>query len=417
MKNKQLQHRLKQYSEISRSVVKPIKRYTTASIGKTLLTVLPVAGAMLIAAPEVDAQVVAKKQFRKAPGGVPGATQTIAGTATTMAGLGAANSFEIVLKSSVIGTHRIQIDGIGGGNNLEVHPTNKGNLKLRAGNVGAFLYAQTYDPAATASNCNGSKFATAGKTYMHYSGNGFPTGTIKNLGFRISNGGGGFYYGFARVRVNTGKSITFYGAAWNKTLNTCVSPNVATTAILPVEFISFGATPQEDQIRLDWETGLEKNNSGFEVERSLDGKIFESLSFIRGAGTTQEKQNYSYIDERAKSNETYYYRLKQIDFDGTVSYSNTVSANLEKIDAHISDFFPNPTNTGISSLKYVAKNDANLGIEIYDVAGQLLRTEQVSLTSGINHLRLNVADLPKGHLFVKFLEDGREAIYKKLIVR
>ncbi|HRJ29850.1 MAG TPA: hypothetical protein PLV21_06285 [Cyclobacteriaceae bacterium] len=94
---------------------------------------------------------------------------------------------------------------------------------------------------------------------------------------------------------------------------------------LPVELVYFRAnlTP-EKLVNLEWQTASELNNDGFEVERSKDGFDFTSIARINGAGTTSTKNDYALLDQFPLSG-TSYYRLKQIDFDGTYTYSYVVS--------------------------------------------------------------------------------------------
>ena len=93
---------------------------------------------------------------------------------------------------------------------------------------------------------------------------------------------------------------------------------------LPVELVYFRAslTP-EKLVNLEWQTASELNNDVFEVERSQDGFDFTSIARINGAGTTSTKNDYSLLDQFPLSG-TSYYRLKQIDFDGSYTYSYLV---------------------------------------------------------------------------------------------
>lgn len=108
---------------------------------------------------------------------------------------------------------------------------------------------------------------------------------------------------------------------------------------LPVELTYFRAslTP-EKLVNLEWQTASELNNDAFEVERSKDGFDFTSVARVNGAGTTTGKTDYSIIDEAPLPGISYY-RLKQIDFDGTYTYSHVVSVKRGE-DPFI--VYPNP---------------------------------------------------------------------------
>lgn len=101
-----------------------------------------------------------------------------------------------------------------------------------------------------------------------------------------------------------------------------------TSAFLPVSLLGFTATANEQNIDLNWMTETELNNAGFGVERSPDAQNFTEITFVNGAGTTDEPQDYAYTDTEVTPGQTYFYRLAQTDTDGTVTYSPVVSAQL-----------------------------------------------------------------------------------------
>src|SRR5690606_18127695 len=90
---------------------------------------------------------------------------------------------------------------------------------------------------------------------------------------------------------------------------------------LPVELISFEATAGDYSIFLTWSTASEKNNAGFNLQRSIDGYNFENIAWIDGNGTTNSPNNYSFEDKNVKPGVMYYYQLKQVDYNGEFEYS------------------------------------------------------------------------------------------------
>lgn len=100
------------------------------------------------------------------------------------------------------------------------------------------------------------------------------------------------------------------------TLGSC-----ATFQALPVELISFNITRFGSSNMLNWSTAFEINNSYFEIQKSVDGKLFNMVTYLEGTGTTSEVSNYEYLDyERS----TVYYKLKQVDYGGEFEYSNII---------------------------------------------------------------------------------------------
>ncbi|SEI55421.1 Por secretion system C-terminal sorting domain-containing protein [Dyadobacter sp. SG02] len=93
--------------------------------------------------------------------------------------------------------------------------------------------------------------------------------------------------------------------------------------VLPVTLVSFSASSEGDQNNLTWKTSFESNSKGFEVERSWNGSHFEKVGFVAGHGDSNNGSDYSFIDKSPLFNS--YYRLKQLDFDGTFAYSSIVS--------------------------------------------------------------------------------------------
>ena len=112
----------------------------------------------------------------------------------------------------------------------------------------------------------------------------------------------------------------------------------------PVELISFTAKAENQKIVLTWATASELNNKGFEIHRRLTNSKFTAIDFVQGEGTTTNKHNYSYIDNDLV-NGKYFYRLKQIDFNGTHKYSNVVEVNVTNLRKYVLEQnFPNPFN-------------------------------------------------------------------------
>ena len=94
-----------------------------------------------------------------------------------------------------------------------------------------------------------------------------------------------------------------------------------TTTLLPVELIYFGASSHEEGVLLEWTTASETENSHFEVQLSYDGVNWATIGIAQGAGNSTEEINYSFIDNQIGDG-VQYYRLKQLDFDGTSHHSN-----------------------------------------------------------------------------------------------
>ncbi|HMN24819.1 MAG TPA: PQQ-dependent sugar dehydrogenase [Ignavibacteriaceae bacterium] len=182
-------------------------------------------------------------------------------------------------------------------------------------------------------------------------------------------------------------SITSFGVDENKELylvsfNGKIYRFIPT--IVPVELVSFTATIVDNKVKLDWFTATETNNSGFEIQRSKNGSDYQTIFFIGGNGTTTNRNVYSYIDESVNFG-VYYYRLKQIDFDGTIEYLKAVSVDLGLPKTFmLEQNYPNPFNPS-TKIKWQSPISGWQTIKIYDLLGNEVATLVNEFVEAGNH--------------------------------
>ena len=162
-----------------------------------------------------------------------------------------------------------------------------------------------------------------------------------------------------------------------------------TTNTLPIELISFNLSKTENTVQLNWATASEINNSGFEIQRSNDAKEWETLNFVNGAGNSNNVIRYSYIDKNPLM--ANYYRLKQIDYDGSFEYSPIKYIDFNR-KGNIS-IYPNPTKQGITINGIDSDRVAN--IYIFDHMGKLIKTY------GPNTQQLDVQAYANGIYYIR----------------
>jgi len=187
--------------------------------------------------------------------------------------------------------------------------------------------------------------------------------------------------------------------------------------IVPVELISFKAEVDENRVKLLWETATEINNSGFAVERSTDNISFERIGFIEGKGTTTESQEYSFIDVSLGNKGKYYYRLNQIDYDGTETYSDVIEIEYTLIPKvfSLSQNYPNPFNP-ITTLQFGIPKEVKVTLKIYDVIGREVETiVNEKMQPGYYEYKWNASNFATGVYFYR-LTAGSFVQTKKMIL-
>ncbi|MEM6966577.1 MAG: T9SS type A sorting domain-containing protein [Bacteroidota bacterium] len=177
---------------------------------------------------------------------------------------------------------------------------------------------------------------------------------------------------------------------------------------LPVELLNFEAEVIDEEVHLTWATASEKDNSHFEVERSIDGIRFDGyVGALAGQGNSTNYQSYTLKDNNTLAGETYY-RLKQIDFDGTYTYSDIVSVIIES-ERPITAVIPNPVRDhAIVRFNQNLPPDADL--ELYSPAGTLINIYKINRSS----LEINTQQLDRGIYFLKIkqISNNKYAFYK-----
>jgi photosystem II stability/assembly factor-like uncharacterized protein len=144
--------------------------------------------------------------------------------------------------------------------------------------------------------------------------------------------------------------------------------------VVPVEMTSFLANISAQRVNLTWNTATELNNRGFEIERSFDKSEWRIIGFREGKGTTSEPQNYTYIDDISEiSVNKIYYRLKQVDFNGTFEYSDVVEVEIAPLEFSLSQNHPNPFNPS-TIIGYQLPVAGNVTLILFDVLGREVAT-------------------------------------------
>jgi hypothetical protein len=191
--------------------------------------------------------------------------------------------------------------------------------------------------------------------------------------------------------------------------------------VIPIELTSLTASvlQTEKSVQLNWTTATETNNSGFEVQKQVSSGQsvvgnWKVIGFVPGFGTTTEPKSYSFTDENVTTG-FYKYRLKQIDFDGSFTYSNEieVEANFTPKEFVLYQNYPNPFNPS-TTIKFSIPQSSLVTLKIYNALGQEVRTLVNGFTeSGLHTINFDASNLNSGVYFYK-LDAGQFSEVKKM---
>jgi hypothetical protein len=191
----------------------------------------------------------------------------------------------------------------------------------------------------------------------------------------------------------------------------------SSTTTTPVKLVSLKATKINEDVLVKWTTASELNNRGFNVERSIDGKTFEFVGFVKGRGNSSETNNYRLEDANAfalTSVSKLYYRLKQVDNDGKFEYSNVISVNNAELTTEELDAYPNPFSDKLT-VSVTAIETGIVNIDVVDISGRVMLSLNKTIDNGKNLITIDeVSALNKGIYFIKLNSHGVSKVVKMI---
>lgn len=184
---------------------------------------------------------------------------------------------------------------------------------------------------------------------------------------------------------------------------------------LPVELREFTAVAAGRNSVLDWSTASEKNNQGFDVEASLDGQVFAKRGFVAGHGTSSAPLTYRFSDENAaQRGSLQYYRLRQVDADGTATYSPVRIVRFAVPAGPALTAWPNPAHDTYT-IRLAAARAQRAVVRVHDAVGRLVRELPVQLQAGDNELPGAFGpDMANGVYLLSTVLDG-QVVHSRLV--
>ncbi len=187
------------------------------------------------------------------------------------------------------------------------------------------------------------------------------------------------------------------------------------TTPFPVELTSFTAQAGNGNVTLNWSTATEINNRGFEVERRTAESQYTTVGFVDGFGTTTETQNYTFVDNSVETG-VYFYRLKQLDFNGNFEYSKEVEVNsIGAVSYALGQNYPNPFNPS-TVISYSVPEAGMVKLAVFNTLGEEIATlVNGQKDAGNYEVTFDAKQLPSGAYFYR-LEAGNTVLAKKMLL-
>jgi len=183
---------------------------------------------------------------------------------------------------------------------------------------------------------------------------------------------------------------------------------------LPVELLSFDAVLDGAQTaKLNWATASEINNSHFDIERSMDGKIFTKVGEVKGGGNTNMDLYYQYMDVFGPLPTTVlYYRLRQVDYNGATKYSGIRVLRLANETEAFNAWYNGAGKT--EAIVYFGTETPAI-LQLTDIQGKRILTQNTTFPKGFSHLQLDMSGLAKG-IYMLSLTQGNQVQAKRVMV-
>lgn len=184
---------------------------------------------------------------------------------------------------------------------------------------------------------------------------------------------------------------------------------------LPVSFINIAAQKKGSGVTISWSTVYEVDNDFFEVERSNDGGFtWSTVIKTRGSGTSSTTKNYSVYDAKPLAGINYY-RIRQVDQDGSSRYSTTVAYKLTIASTDVS-VLANPFNASIT-IDLLSENNQVLTIKLFDNSGKLVNSQPLNIVRGSSRKTIETGKLARGIYILQVMDQNGQILYNDKLIK
>ena len=182
-------------------------------------------------------------------------------------------------------------------------------------------------------------------------------------------------------------------------------------AVLPVELTYFTAKKKDHAVELNWETGLEIDNKGFEIQVSTDAVNYRKIGFVSSKnGNSRNAQKYTFTDTGIRNNSgTFYYRLRQVENNGEEKFYGPKSVSFDQAALAV-NAYPNPSS-GAVRVEFEAEANKEVTIMVIDIHGKTILSKQVETNRGLNTLEIDLGNQSNGVYILSIISNsGKQQI-------
>ncbi len=190
--------------------------------------------------------------------------------------------------------------------------------------------------------------------------------------------------------------------------------NCSGCSILPIGFKSFYGERIQKVNHIYWETSEERNLMSYEILRSNDGIHFETIG-AQNPNNTPSK--YHFEDKTAPLGKVSYYKIKAIEYDGKVNETRIIDIYAQMSEVFVTNIFPNPITdeVNITIESRLTTTDGIVKVNVQNVLGKQVMSEEIKLLGGINNYKINTSDLQQGVYVFEVIVNEKEKVIQKII--